>query len=84
MSKHTPTPWKVGKHNGPMNGWPIYHDGQWLAVALDHLLDPLANAHRITAAVNVCEGISTGQLETLPAGRLAQLLVNEGTHQNGL
>ena len=41
-----------------------------------------ANARRIVAAVNACEGISTSLLESLPAGHLAQLLEREGIHHD--
>lgn len=35
---------------------------------------PGANARRICACVNACEGISTEELESLPGGLLAKLL----------
>lgn len=65
--KHTPGPWHVGRKVGNM----IYaRDGLDVIAECDSSIDDVprsvgeANARRIVACVNACEGISTADLES--------------------
>lgn len=65
--KHTPGPWHVGRKVGNM----IYaRDGLDVIAECDSSIDDVprsvgeANARRIVACVNECEGISTADLES--------------------
>ena len=79
MSEHTPGPWEVyAYHSEPVGKWPgidarksrqsivCYGDGDEFDRGI-HGLDhnqALANARRIVACVNACEGIDTDRLES--------------------
>ena len=69
-AKHTPTPWRVGRpgtvvsdshiEHGPVGCDCVeYYGGHLIAESVTS-----ANARRIAACVNACEGISTDAIET--------------------
>ena len=68
MSNHTPEPWRVGRPGAVVSDTPVPEMGGSDAVEYygGHLIGESiteANALRIVACVNACEGISTDRLE---------------------
>lgn len=70
--KHTPTPWRIGKHGTVVadsaEGISVsgadetqYYDGYLIGESISS-----NNAERILACVNACEGITNEQLKKLP------------------
>lgn len=70
MEQHTPTPWKVSEKD-----WYVISNCGHIC----EMMGPFgyevnkANARRIVACVNACEGIETEALETMPSGKIARL-----------
>ena len=68
MSNHTPEPWRVGRPGTVVSDTPVpgmggsdaveYYGGHLIGESITE-----ANARRIVACVNECEGISTERLE---------------------
>lgn len=64
--KHTPGPWRVkGRHI-------VGADHGLIADTLESTTRPRADARRIVACVNTCEGLSTEQLERFPLDSLKE------------
>ena len=68
MSKHTPEPWRVGRHGTVVSDTPVpgiggsdaveYYGGHLIGESITE-----ANARRIVACVNACAGMRNDELE---------------------
>ena len=79
--EHSPTPWQVGKGYGPpapvIYGPVVGATPETLAIVADcHGItvrksrETMANARRIAACVNACEGIPTDELQGMAVSEL--------------
>jgi hypothetical protein len=80
-TKHSPEPWRIHRLN---NGWPVItsdaHDIADLRLNGNGLARVEANARRIAAAVNACQGISSRALERGIVAELLQQLMLLADH----